>query len=344
MADLVFDFGNARIKWHNPRTSVFADTRHAIAPLREDQWQAAVGRAKLMPHGYIRVNGAPFAVGDKARRWVIQERPSGAARYRREYYGVGLAYAMVHSFKKSARNVTLMASHAPDDIQYVPNLIASAKGDWHVSCEYGDLTFSVKDVQTGDEPLFGYCHYTLTETGDDRKKNPLANLTTLVIDVGGYTTDVVAIDPGGVIDLMSAKSTRAGVIALLEGFERALRSRYRALFQDTGDIDVIRLENALLEGFYRYGKDRLDCKQEATEAIMTLTNDVKQVIDKAGGAANYDYMVLTGGGAALIQSALVQVLPRVEFLLAEPQRENMKFANVFGGAKMLALLRKLGGA
>lgn len=340
--DMIFDFGNARGKWFNPRTNLYGDFRHALVELKAHQWETAVGRSKTPPQGFIKVNGVPYVIGDAARRYVIAERPHGASRYRREYYGVAMAYAIAEAFKKSVRNITLCATHAPVDIGYARNLRASAIGDWQVECEHGELTFNVRDVQTIDEPLAGYSHYVFTERGEERKKNPLAKVTTLVIDVGGYTTDVIAVDPGGQIDLLSGQSTRTGVIELVEGFERGLRAQYSTMFQDTGNIDIRRLEDAILSGSYRFGKLKLECDVLAQEAIAGLVNDVVQVINKAGGVANFEVMLLTGGGAALIYDTLCDALPRADFYLAEPNRDLMKFANVFGGAKVISLLRVLG--
>ena len=340
--DIVFDFGNARWKWFNPRTNQYSDCRHALVEISSGDWNKVVGRSKTPPEGFARVNGVPYVYGDAARRSMIAQRPQGASRYHRDYYGVGAAIALSEVLEKGARAVTLWASHAPDDINYARNIVDAAKGKWVVECGSGEREFTIKDVETFDEPLGGYCHFTFTEQGKERKRNPLATQTTLVIDVGGYTTDVIAIDPGGNIDLMSGKSTRSGIINLVEGFERELRNNNATLFQGTGDLDVRRVESAIQTGVYRFGKVNVPCKDEARGAINAMVNDVKQIITGAGGEANYDVMLLTGGGAAMIYDALVQAHPRVEFLLAEPNRELMKFANVFGGAKLAAMLRSLG--
>lgn len=339
--ELVLDAGNARIKWHNPHASTFGDFRHALVALSENQWRKVTGRG-IAPDGFIRVNGQPYALGDAARSLVIHERPTGASRYHDTYYGVALAYALYQAFGQSTRNVFLMGSHAPVDQKYARNLEAAAKHKWEVVADGATYHFDVKDVFTYDEPLGGYMHFTFTEDGNVRKHNPLANVTTLVIDVGGYTTDIIAIDPGGNINLLTAKSTRTGTIKLLEQFEEELRANNATLFQQTGDIDIRRLEDALITGQFRFGKTPIDCAEEARGAINSLVNDVADVITSAGGAANFDAMLLTGGGAALIYDTLVEALPRINFVLAEKRRDLMKYANVFGGAKMSALLRALG--
>src|SRR5262245_29176827 len=112
MAEMIFDFGNALGKWFVPRKNEYDAFIHAIARLSDNEWSEIVGRGKP-PEGFIRVNGTGYAVGNKARRHTIQERPHGAARYHDFYYGVALAYAMSEAFRRSDSNVSLFASHAP---------------------------------------------------------------------------------------------------------------------------------------------------------------------------------------------------------------------------------------
>jgi hypothetical protein len=339
---LILDFGNARIKWFDPRTNLYGDCRHAIVELSENDWQSVVGRGRP-PEGYLRVNNVPFVIGDMARRYLIPERPQGASRYRANYYGVALGWALSSAFNRSSRNVTLVATHAPRDIKYARNLVAAACGEWHIENQDGEFDFVVRDVHTLDEPLGGYAHFVFTEKGMERRNNPLSELITLVVDIGGFTVDTAAIDPGGVLDPKSLKSRQAGVIEMMGAFEAELRGNNATLFQDdVRDLDVRKLEDALLSGYFRYGKMQIDCRGEAGAAINSLVNDVVFVINSAGGIANYDTILLTGGGAALIYDALSNALPRAEFLLAEKDRSLMKYANVFGGAKLAAALRLQG--
>lgn len=341
MTEVVFDFGNALGKWYVPRKNEYGSFPHAIARLSENDWSRIVGRGKP-PEGVVRINGTPYALGQAARRHTIQERPKGAARYRDSYYGVGLAYVLSEALRKNDSAVSVFASHAPIDIDYARNLILAAKGLWEVEGRHGVQAFKVDDVMTFDEPLGGMSHFTMTEKGDERRNNPLADLTTLVVDVGGHTVDVVAIDPGGEIDLMSAGSTRTGVINLKQGFETELRANNSTLFQDSGDLDMRRIENAILMGKYKFGRLDIECAYEAQTAINGLVYDVGQVINSAGGVANFDVILMTGGGAALIYEALVEAMPRIDFIMAEKDRSLMMYANVFGGAKLSALLRKQG--
>jgi hypothetical protein len=339
MARFVFDFGNARGKWFLPCNNIWGDFMHAVAPLNENEWQGIVGRGKP-PKGLIKVNGLAYAIGEAARRHVITERPKGAARYNELYYLPAACFAFSEAFEESAE-ISLYASHAPQDQRYVQDLVRAVKGKWTVECQHGILMFHVKKVVGMDEPICGYAHYVFTKSGEEQPNNPIADKTVLLVDVGGYTADRVAVDPGGQIDLLSIESTRAGTIAAVQQFEKDMRSRNRHLFKNSGDLDIRRVEQAMITGVYRFGKIEIDCSKEAGEAINTLVNDVIQVINAAGGAANYDVILLTGGGSALIYDALTASFPAIDFIMVEPDRSLMKFANVFGGAKLAALMARL---
>jgi hypothetical protein len=338
MSKLIWDFGNARWKWYQPLTKAKGDFRHAIAPLSESEWRGIVGRG-LPPQGLARIDGKPYAFGDQARRHTLKERPKGAARYVPDYYGVATAYMLAEVLQRSDLKVSLYASHAPGDIQYAHKLIEAAKREWCVESHWGELHFNIRAVSTFDEPIGGYCHATLNDDGTDKRKNPLASKTVLVVDPGGWTTDVAAVDPGGSIDLLSIKSTRSGTLQMFEDFERDLREANGDLFQSTNTIDPRRIEAAIMTGVFQFGRVAVPCKKEAQEVLNVLVNDTIAIIDENGGAANFDVGLLTGGGGALIEQTLSAALPMLEFVLAEPCTEYMKYANVFGGAKIAELMK-----
>lgn len=342
--DFVLDFGNARIKWYDPRESSFQDCRHAVAELRESDWNKIVGR-NLPPEGFIKVNGKPYAIGDAARKHTIKERPRGASRYTPDYYGVGLCYALAASFQKSTRSIDLIATHAPQDIDYAKNLVSAAKQKWAVESAYGKLDFTIRDVFTLDEPIGGFANYAFNEQGHTNKHNIKRNSdsTTLVIDIGGYTTDVVAIDPDGTIDLLSIRSTRTGVLNLVEAFEQDLRSNNQDLFFDSQtDIDPRRLEKSIMSGKFSMQREVIDCSEEAKAAKNSLVNDVTDIIKAAGGIVNYDLFLLTGGGVFLIYDELAAAMPRAIFQKSEPKQDRMRFSNAFGAHKLLQMLRVQG--
>lgn len=341
MPDIFLDFGNADVKYFDGMQN-YAHYRHAIAPITESEWRAIVGRAKQPPRGFIAIEGKYFAVGDKARRYVLKDKPRGADRYTPDYYGVAMAYSISELYPSDTRLINLFASYAPRDIEYVDDIRQAALGYWHFTTHNGTYKVHVKTVECFDEPAGGFNHAVLTKDGRALKNNPYRDSTVLVLDVGGYTCDVIAVDPQGMIDDNSYASTLTGVIGTYDWFERELRSAYKSEFKGTGELDARRLETAMLSGAYPFGNIKLDCGAIGKQAINTLVNDIADVIKGAGGVANYDVVLLTGGGSALVYEALKAHIRTIDFILVEPERELMRYANVFGGAKLFAMLKRMG--
>lgn len=191
MPDIFFDFGNADVKYFDGAKS-FGYFRHAIAEISETQWREVCGRAKQPPEGYIATGGKYFAYGDKARRHVLRDKPRGASRYTPEYYGVGLMAAISELYDASHRVINVFASHAPRDFGYTDDIRNAVHGRWKFVTHRGDYNINIKQVETFDEPLGGFNHAMLTKNGKVLKSNPYRESTVLVVDVGGYTVDVVA--------------------------------------------------------------------------------------------------------------------------------------------------------
>lgn len=341
MPDIYFDFGNADVKFFDGEKG-FGHYRHALAPLSDNEWRKIVGRSKQPPQGYISVDGKHYAYGDKARRHTLKEKPRGADRYTDNYYGVALMAAISELFEPIHRIMNVYASHAPRDIDYTDDIRRAVAGRWNFITHKGSYNLTVKTIETFDEPLGGFNHAILTKDGKVLKSNPYRDSTVLVLDVGGYTCDVVAVDPGGLIDDSSLDSTVTGVIDTYNWFESELRSEYRELFKSVGDIDAPRLESAILKGFYQYGNTKLPCEGISKEAINVLVNDIVDVMKGAGGVANYDIVLMTGGGSALVYEALKRAVPLIDFVMVENERESMRYANVFGGAKLFSMLKRMG--
>jgi hypothetical protein len=340
MPDLYFDFGNADLKYFDGE-KLFGHTRHAIYQMSESEWRKAVQRSKQPPKGFITVEGRYFAIGDAARRYVLKEKPKGADRYVQEYYGVAMAYAISEIFDDSHRVINLYASHAPRDIAYSSDIRNAALGRWRFVTHNGDYTLTVKTVDTFDEPLGGFHHTMLTKEGKLLKSNPYRQSTVFVLDVGGYTCDTAIIDPGGSIDVTSLRSTLTGAMNVYDTFENELRDRYRIEFKGTPDIAPNRLEDAIAKGYFAYGKLKLECADIAETSIATLTNEVSDVIKAAGGVANFDVIFLTGGGSALIANTIREAVPAIDFVLAEQNTEQLRYANVFGGAKFFTMMKRM---
>lgn len=339
--ELYLDFGNAIIKWVMPSTKTEASVLHAIHRLSETQWNQVAGRVGKAPAGYIKVNGVPYVVGDAALRHGIPTKPLGASRYIPEYYGVAVCFAVVASGAQTVKNVTLYGSHAPGDVDYAPYLKQASIGVWHVEYMGQKHQFRVTNAYTFDEPMGGFCHFVLSTDGDPKKRNPIESITTLVLDIGGKTTDSVPIDANANIDVTAMMSESSGINDVMDEFKKALRANNATFFQNTDQIDIRRLNKAFVSGRYMGGGVEIPCDKEADEAANLLLNDIHNIISRAGGLANYDAILLTGGGAVLMYDRLQTHYPQMPFHLSEADMDMAHYANVRGGRKLFTMLKRL---
>jgi hypothetical protein len=345
MGTVVVDVGNWAVKSFNPdggdgRSASFM---HALARISETSWNQEL-RGDRPPKGFIRVNGNHYVVGESAWRHQMAERPKGAARYTEDYYGPLVAAALTMVVDGDDRNLTIACSYPPGDAQYAAELSTLVCRDWNIVTHKGAQHLSVLDAYTFDEPLGGYYNCALNKTGKIKVRgNRLAGRTTIVLDLGGHTLDAVVVNADGDIDFLGAKSVRgAGTIGVLSTFENELRAKYPQAFRDAAVLDRKRVEAAISRGYYPYGNKQLDCRALAEAAINTLVNAAQQTLSAAGGVANFDIALLTGGGFALIHEQMIAAVPDLEFVLAEDNPDLLQVANVRGGAKLVTLLEGTG--
>ncbi|MCS6872989.1 MAG: hypothetical protein NZ571_16215, partial [Anaerolineae bacterium] len=86
---------------------------------------------------------------------------------------------------------------------------------------------------------------------------------------------------------------------------------------------------------------QLDCAQIAKECLSPLASDVVALINRMGGVANYDNIVLVGGGSPLVFEYLRAALPDANLLMAD-NAEEVRWANALGGVKALRALAARG--
>lgn len=345
----VFDAGNALIKCYTPSKNKLESFAHHVAWLSDNKWQQVLSDNNgTPPPGIVRIHSEhiePLAVafGDAAVRHQVVELPKGAERYTRDYYGALLAYSLSEALQRTNKQIALYASHAPGDTNYKVDLKMAAQGFWQVESRYGILEFNVTDVQTFEEPFGGYANVALTKDGYEHQRNPLRGKTVLVIDVGGYTVDTLAIEKSGAIDRLSIQSVYAGVLDMLHNFLNEIKTNNRALFKNTRKIDPRRVESALMTGLFQFGNKPIECRNESREQRYVLGNEVRGIVDSLGGPANFDIALVTGGGGALLHATLQELMPNLDFLLAESNIDHMHYANVLGGAKLANALQLMEG-
>jgi hypothetical protein len=120
--------------------------------------------------------------------------------------------------------VSVFGSHPPGDAIYRENLMKSVVGDWVVEIGENERRFRVGYANTFDEPVGGLMNVLLTEDGQHHQHTELNGGRSLVIDIGGFTTDWIAVNPGGEVDYGLARSVPLGIKNVLADFEASFRA------------------------------------------------------------------------------------------------------------------------
>jgi hypothetical protein len=289
---------------------------------------------------YLRINGTPYVIGESAERHGVNTQRSGAARYTRDYYGVLAAAALARLYERS-REIMVFGSHAPGDAKFREDLMKAVVGEWHVETADQELRFKVTYANTFDEPVGGLMNVLLTEDGQHYQHSEINGGRSLVIDIGGFTTDWLAVNPGGEVDYSLARSVPLGIQNVLTDFEESFRTNNLPAVKNTPDLPAERVRKAIVTGYFEGGGKRYPCENEVREATSVMLNRIADTYQRiAGGALGWDAIILTGGGCGLLYKRLLPILNHQHVLLAD-KIEALHLANVRGGLKLWRLYEAL---
>lgn len=310
---------------------------HAFAPVSTAEYRRATQRAGAQMEDYFIVNGIPYVIGKKAIRqgFTLQLQQT---RYTENYYGVLGAIAMARMFGRSTRNIFWVGTHAPEDVDYVDDLLYSVVKTWTVEWCGETCEFDVVDGATIDEPLAGYYNAVLRADGQAYADRRIVSGVTLMLDTGGFTTDAGVIDEHGKIDYTTFDSAHIGVLESVERFEADYRTENRARLKGI-QLDRTQVHAALrtgllnLRGLNQPGTKGYDVSQQARYIRETLANEVVNFYERYGGGAHYDTLILTGGGSALLEKELAEKLRHNNIVFADKKAEELHMANARGARK-----------
>jgi len=333
---VILDAGNSIIKGKHGGLEVYFP--HAYQPLTEAEYTTICMRAgdSNPLKDYMRINGKPYVFGESAEYHGLNHRRTGAARYSPDYYGLFVA-ATLFRLLDSDGDVALFGSHAPGDVAYRDDLMRSAVGEWHVEFGERKRRYRVTYANTFDEPVGGLMNVLLMDDGLHYQRNDIRHGRTLVIDIGGHTTDWLAVKPGGEVDYSLNISRPLGINEVLDNFERSFRANNREATKGVTVIPPSRLREALRTGVFVGGGRQYDCSQEVKEATNYFLNQINATYQQvAGGSLPWDAIILTGGGSALLFEHLLPLLAHQRVMLAD-EAAAIHLANVRGGAKLWKL-------
>ena len=104
-------------------------------------------------------------------------------------------------------DIELFSSHPPGDLIYREDLMQAALGEIKIEAGEREYRFRIVYANTFEEPVGGLMNVMLAEDGRSYAHSEINNGRTLVIDIGGHTTDWLAVNPGGEVDYSLAQST-----------------------------------------------------------------------------------------------------------------------------------------
>jgi len=272
-------------------------------------------------------------VGESAERHGIITQRAGTARYTKDYCGVLAAISLSKLYGRG-REVAVFASHPPGDVKYRNDLMESIIGEWKIETGQSKANFQVIYANTFDEPVGGLMNVLLTEDGQHYQYPQIGDGRSLVIDIGGFTTDFLAVNQGGEVDYALAQSVPLGIQSVINDFEESFRANNLEIVKDTPVLPPDRVRIAVSRGVFIGGGNEYPCQDNVDEATSVFLNRFADTYQRlTGGALAWDNIILTGGGSALLHQKLIPILKHNNIILAD-SKESLHMANVRGGLKL----------
>lgn len=339
------DVKGLRLHYNESRNETWSEhsTPTLLAEVSKGELKQRVRSGAGWPDGWYIVNGEAYAFGQAATRQTPMQ-PESANRYVKGYAGVITAIMCYQMFEaKSDNQVTVGTMFPPADYVHSQKLLTAVKGKWRVEGKAGKAEYMVDKSLAIDEPLGGLMASVLTADGRVAA-NHLFNQgdieAAVVIDIGGYTIDLYAVDVDNGIpkpDPSSANSYRGNsAMYYIMQFERDLRLNYADDLIGVGELPRRTLESALRTGYLRFGNQTVDVTPSRNGILNTFALEVENRITMHGGIGQYNMIVLTGGGAGLLYQTMAkrEALARIDVRPIWQNLDNIALANVYGLSRL----------
>lgn len=322
------DLGRALYKSANSGT--LEDTLiSGIAEISTAEYDDACERNKHATADYLLVNDRAYVIGAHASYYQVLGQNRTAARYSRDNFGIAAVSAILR-YGFSDQAVHVVTSHPPIDGQYRDLMKSALLGEWVIESHDKRVIIEINRVFCQEEPVALLRYAQLTDDGRENKNAPVRRRT-LIIDGGGQTLDLTATDINGRIVNAMTGSRPIGINHYLDGFETAMRKRYRDFFAQTERIDPIAVREAFASGWFSGGGYELDVNAEAHQQKTSYINNViRFVADKTGGVTNFDTILLGGGAAGLLNGDLKDALKHGNVHYVDANLANIHTAGVRG--------------
>jgi hypothetical protein len=320
------DTGNAFCKGvragrrNDPTTVAFPN---AWARPQEDalrRWQGFNSREQLL----ISLNGGEvLALGDSAfELGRSQHQRVGYARYDNPEFPWLVAGLLAKLYPNAGGDIELTFSLPVDGFSRVGEEIERLAGHWQVEYNNGhettNLNFTIHPENVVPEAFGSLCYFILAVDGSKFVDLELAEGRVAVIDIGGYTTDVLTFNALEISPVRG--SVERGIINVRESVNAAIKRTFHR-----SDLQTPNLDKIIETGEYKHAGAVHDVNDIVESALWDLTDGVLDIWqNQLEGGVDYDAIILTGGGAPLVAPALlpnlhhdnIKCIPRDESHLA----------------------------
>jgi hypothetical protein len=238
-------------------------------------------------------------------------------RNTKDYCGVLAAISLAQLYDRG-REVAVFASHPPGDVKFREDLMKSIIGEWEVETGQSKANFRVIYANTFDEPVGGLMNVLLTEDGQHYQYPQIGDGRSLVIDIGGFTTDFLAVNQGGEVDYALARSVPLGIQSVISDFDESFRANNLEIVKDTPVLPPDRVRKAIATGVFLGGGQKYQCEHDVDETTSLFLIRLADTFQRlAGGALSWDNIILTGGGSALLHQKLIPIRKHNNIVLAD---------------------------
>lgn len=281
-----------------------------------------------------------YDVGEASEReiYVVSPDGNGFQNIVRDYHGTNANIAMIHHILHDqlflqGREVSLVLG-LPLNRFYNPNgtvrsefvkLKKARLKDTPVVTHSERRSAVIKDVKVVAQAVAAWadCRERAIQIHDgiwDESKMA-------IIDIGGGTTDAVAMTVGGVIDHEPSRTIDCGMLNVYNLLTDHLRIRF------PGEVLTVALMEKALKTYRIFGED---VSREISGVVSQVTEQIVSAADKLGTGRAYDAGIwVLGGGAEVFYDALKAKFPHASVHL----HDEPEFANVRGMHRLSEALR-----
>ena len=289
----------------------------------------------------IRLDGGErLALGESAYELGrVQHQRAGYARYDSPEYPWLVAGLLAKLYPTAGGEIALTFSLPVDGFSRAEEQIERLSGRWQVEYDDGhevsNLSFIVRPERAVPEAFGSLCYYVLSSDGSAFIDLELAEGSVAIVDIGGYTTDVLTfrtLDLGPVYG-----SVERGIINVREDINAAIKRQFLR-----SDLKTPALDQIIETRQYRHAGQVHDVGEIVDGALWDLTNGVLDIwTNRLEGGVDYDAVIFTGGGTPIIAPKL---LPHIQHANVKVvPRDEAHLANVIGAYRYALHLRTYGG-